>query len=152
MAEADQQMRRAAQNGKQPFDKSLDENNSLRLKQILESLGSWPTISLEGEEASYAAWLIAQHADHDVNFQEECLNLMLNVKNEVLHSNIAYLTDRVAVNKGLPQTFGTQFYQERQGRPVPRPINKIKELEKRRQQMGLEPFSVYEQKMRGEYK
>jgi len=151
MAEADQKMRKDSQSGKSTFDKNIDENNSTRLKQILKEINGWPTISSVGEEASYAAWLIAQHADHNVNFQEECLKLILKSNNDVLPANIAYLTDRVAVNRGRQQTYGTQFYQNKKGEPTPRPIKDNKMLDNKRKKMGLEPFTVYEQKMKGNY-
>ncbi len=152
MAEADQLMREASQARKQPFDKSIDVENTNRLKQIIDQIHSWPTISLVGEEASYAAWLIAQHADHDSHFQEQCLESMLQVKNDVLASNLAYLTDRVAVNKGQRQIYGTQFYENEKRNLVPRPIKDPEGLDERRLRMGLEPFVIYEQKMKGEYK
>lgn len=152
MAGADQDMRIDAQAGKREFDKNIDIKNTERLKQIIDKLGGWPTISLVGEEASYAAWLIAQHADHEIDFQEECLNLMLKNKKEVLPQNIAYLTDRVAVNRDQLQTYGTQFWVNEKGKLVPRPIKDVDDLESRRKKVGMEPFSIYEKKMKGEYK
>ena len=132
------------------FDSKIDRRNTEKLKHIIAKIG-WPTISKVGEEASYAAWLITQHADHDIYFQEKCLELMLQEKDDVLLSNLAYLTDRAAVNKGKLQVYGTQFYKNRRGNIIPRPIKNPNMLDKRRQQMGLESFSKYEQKMKGEY-
>jgi hypothetical protein len=189
----DQKMRIESQNPSEnvKFNPEVDKANTSRLKTIIDKIG-WPTISKVGEEASYAAWLIAQHADHDVSFQKKCLKLMLQVKNDILLnsstkttksdlvydlpagrqepesnlvnkiplasargillSNIAYLTDRVAVNCRKKQLYGTQFYQDREGKIVPRPISNLDKLDYRRRCMGLERFSKYEQKMKGEYK
>ncbi len=148
MGEKDQQMRKNGQAGIAPFDKQVDLQNTTRLKEIVSQFG-WPTISQVGEEASYAAWLIVQHADQDIGFQKHCLVLMQQVSSDVLPSNIAYLTDRVAVNTGQDQIYGTQFYQDDTGNLVPRPILDRKSLDDRRNQMGLEPFLVYEHKMKG---
>jgi len=55
---------------------------------------------LVGKKASQGAWLIAQHADHDLKFQKKCLKLLaekLKIK-KVEPRNFAYLTDRVLVN------------------------------------------------------
>ncbi len=144
-------MRQAAQERKKSFDKSVNVENSKRLKRIIDQIHAWPTIGMVGEEASYAAWLIVQHADHDSIFQERCLGLMLQAKDDVLLSNIAYLTDRVAVNKGKPQMYGTQFCNNENGELVPRPIKNPKGLDVRRLKVGLEPFLIYKQKMRGEF-
>lgn len=60
-------------------------------------------------------------------------------EDEVSSANIAYLEDRVRVNHGLPQLYGTQFYKEGElfG---PRPIEDIANLDARRAAAGLEPF------------
>jgi|SRR3989344_5566187 len=152
MAEERQKMMHEAAQGKKPFDKDIDIRNLERLRQIVNLFHSWPTISGVGEEVSYAAWLIVQHANYDQRFQEECLELMRQVKNDVLPSNIAYLTDRVAVNKGELQLYGTQFRKDEDGNMVPYPIEDLKNLEGRRTQMGLESFEIYEQKMKGKFK
>jgi len=153
MALKDQQMRFNHQNPKikGKFDPTVDVSNAKRLNEIIDQFG-WPTISKVGEEASYAAWLIAQHADHNVKFQEKCLEMMNNFKDgEIFPQNIAYLTDRIAVNKGLSQIYGTQFYKDRKGKIIPRKIKDIDNLGRRREMMGLESFEIYTKKMRGLY-
>jgi hypothetical protein len=153
MGERDQKMRFDSQNPELniTFDKKIDKENKEKLQKIIKKIG-WPTIAKVGEEASYAAWLVVQHADHDIAFQEECLKLMLESKEDVLPGNIAYLMDRVAVNKGELQIYGTQFYRNEDGQIIPRPIKDIKNLNSRRKEMGLEGFSVYRDKMIGEYR
>lgn len=46
-----------------------------RLNEIMEEYG-WPTAELVGEEAARAAWLIAQHADRQLDVQRRALHLM----------------------------------------------------------------------------
>ncbi|MDP3888419.1 MAG: hypothetical protein Q8Q24_00090, partial [bacterium] len=149
MAEKDQEMRIGSQKpgSEVKYDIEVDKSNAKRLREIVEEIG-WPTIPKVGEEASYAAWLLIQHADFDPDFQDKCLSLMKAAKKgEVLPANIAYLTDRVAVAKGEDQIFGTQFQNNKDGKNVPKPIQDIKHLEARRNEMGLEPFDTYQQKM-----
>src|SRR5258708_32417370 len=90
--------------------KRTDQDNTAWLKSVIKKEG-WPTISKVGEEASHAAWLIVQHADLDIKFQEDCLALLQKTwkNHDINPRNLAYLTDRVAVNTGLEQTYGTQF-------------------------------------------
>ena len=61
--------------------------------------------------AADAAWLMAQHAIHDPEFQRECLGLLEAAvwQGEASPRNLAYLTDRVLVHEGRPQRYGTQF-------------------------------------------
>lgn len=138
MADIDQAMRNRAMQG-ETWDSSVDSVNTERLKAIVQEYG-WPTISKVGIEASSAAWLIAQHADHDVEFQAYCLKLMKNENPDDLNPrNIAYLEDRVRVNQGQPQLYGTQFF-EVGAELKPRPIENIKHLDERRTKVGLGPF------------
>ncbi len=109
----------------------VDQKNLTRMKQIVSDFG-WPTISLVGKKASHMAWLLVQHADEDLKFQKHCLNLMKEAikKKEVMLPDIAYLTDRVLVNQGKLQIYGTQFY---------KPIKDWQNLNARRIRMGLTP-------------
>jgi len=132
------------------WDKSIDEDNTTWLKGIVEKYG-WPTISDIGPDGSQAAWLLVQHADHDPDFQSQCLALMHALpKGEVKPANIAYLEDRVRVAQGKPQLYGTQFYREG-GKFAPQPIEDPDNLEKRRQAMGLEPFSENQERVKNYY-
>ncbi len=56
---------------------------------------------------------------------------------------IAYLTDRILVNQGKPQIYGTQFYLNKKGRLIPRIIKNKKDLNKRRKKIGLQSFAEY---------
>jgi hypothetical protein len=132
------------------WDSSIDEKNAAYLKDVVRRTG-WPTISAVGQEASQAAWLLAQHADHDLNFQAECLALMKSLPaSEISQANIAYLEDRVLVARGKQQSYGTQFYTQ-DGALRPRPIQDEEGLEARRATMGLETFTDYRQRMMGKY-
>ena len=142
MAEIDQKMRQEASKGR-PRNSEVDQQNTIKLKQIVSKFG-WPTVSLVGEKASQSAWLLVQHADHDVEFQKTCLQLMesaysSNVK-EINPKNIAYLTDRILVAEGKEQLFGTQFYTNNEGKMVPRPMAEKANLNKRRLEMVLGLF------------
>ena len=51
---------------------------------------------------------------------------------EVAKNNIAFLTDRILVNKGMEQIYGTQFYRNKAGKPVQKPIKDIDNIDRRR--------------------
>jgi len=117
------------------------------MKEIVKKFG-WPTIQLVGKRASSLAWLLVQHADYDLKFQKHCLRLMKKEakRGNVLWENVAYLTDRVSVNSGKPQLYGTQFYESR-GKLIPRLIKNIGRLNEGRKEAGFEPFEKYKKKL-----
>jgi hypothetical protein len=87
----------------------VDSDNTEWLKADVAANG-WYRISVHGEAASSAAWLMAQHADRDRPFQRHVLTLLepLVAEGEVSRSNYAYLYDRIAVGESRPQRYGSQ--------------------------------------------
>lgn len=146
-AQSDQIARKRWQETGDAWEKTLDERNTKRLKEIVARIG-WPTRSKVGDEAASAAWLLAQHADHDPEFQKECLDLMQQEpEGEVRKQDRAFLEDRVRVNMGRPTVYGTQFDYNSEGQFAPLPIEDKESLDTRRAAMDLEPFGEYEQEM-----
>ena len=136
MGRVDQEMRSRNLEDPEYWSPKVDSGNTIRMKEIIGQIG-WPTVSKVGNEASHVAWLLVQHADHNVDFQEQCLKLMkISGEPEVRNRDIAYLEDRVRVNRKLPQLFGTQFT-EVDGRFVPKNIFEPGQVDERRKLMGL---------------
>lgn len=142
MAREDQDMRNRAMLDRTLWDSELDKKHTEKLKRIIAQHG-WPTISMVGAEASNDAWLIAQHSDHDLDFQKECLRLLKLVPSgEITLNNIAYLEDRLLVAEHKPQLYGTQF----QGTGAdlrPQPIGDESHVNQRRKKMGLGTLEEY---------
>lgn len=137
----DQTMRRRFTAGKIKWDIRIDRKNTTWLKGIIKRYG-WPTISLAGKKASQGAWLLAQHADHDLKFQKKVLKLLKEIyrndEREIKPANIAYLTDRVLAHEKKPQIFGTQFIRKNEKEKFkPFPIKDSKNVNKRRKAYGL---------------
>ncbi len=88
----------------------VDRVNTARLKELVAEHG-WPGYRLVGQEAAASAVLLVLHADKDVAFQKECLPLLLKAiaARDGLASHGAFLTDRIRVNEGKPQWYGTQI-------------------------------------------
>jgi len=61
-------------------------------------------------EVRGAAWRLAQHADHDVKLQKHVLSHMkrANFTDPTDRGNLKLMTDRVRVNTGKKQVYGTQ--------------------------------------------
>lgn len=151
----DQDMRRRAleNNGviETEEDEMLDQKNTARMKEIVDKIG-WPTVSKVGKEVSEMAWLLVQHADHDVEFQKRCLQLMREKpEEEVSMSDSAYLEDRIRVNEGKPQIYGTQFYGEG-ANYGPRPIEDPENVNERRKKLGMESLEEYREHLKEKYR
>ena len=138
MIDADQEMRERWEDD-DFSDEDLDSIHTDRMKEIVSEIG-WPTIPKVGLAGAESAWLLVQHADHDVDFQIYCLDLMKSApKDEVGTVNIAYLEDRVRVNQGRGQLYGTQFTQEN-NQHIPRTIEDADNVDARRAEIGMGPL------------
>lgn len=148
MVEADQLLRKKIDFSKlDDFLKhdiqNTDKENTETLKEIL-TMYHWITISDFGEEADHNAWLLLQHADHDVGFQKEILGRLekLYPLHETSSQNFAYLYDRVAKNDKRPQRYGTQGTIEN-GTWVVDEIEDVENLDLRREKMGMVSHQDY---------
>jgi hypothetical protein len=147
MSKVDQEMRNSGQ-----WDALVDVENTQRMKEIIEQIG-WPMQSQVGTDASHMAWLLVQHADHDLEFQRKCLDLLkAQPDGEVRMAHIAYLEDRVRVSEERLQLYGTQFYVDEAGKLGPKPIEDPDNVDARRDAMGLESLNEYACEMEQFYK
>jgi hypothetical protein len=121
-----------------------DHARAVRLQEIVAERG-WPTFDQVGRDGATAAWLVAQHADSDVAFQAQARDLLAAAV-EVGQGDpteLAHLTDRVAVNSGMPQTYGTQV-RCRAGTPAPAtPLTSEADVDERRERVGLGTLAAY---------
>ena len=126
----------------------IDEDNTRWLGEVVTVRG-WPGRTLAGEDGAAAAWLLALHADRDPARQRAFLDALRGAvaEGEASPAHVAYLEDRVRVNAGQPQLYGTQFTISG-GEFGPCPIEDPQLLDERRAKAGLEPFADYEARMR----
>lgn len=147
MAKADQELRDKASKDKGLWDKTVDRQNTERLKAIVAAIG-WPTISKVGPEASESAWLLVQHATAEPAFMKQCLTLMKGAEEgDVDPATIAYLEDRLLIMEGKPQIYGTQFLTNN-GVTEPFPIEDSDRVDERRARVGLGTYAEYESRVK----
>jgi hypothetical protein len=122
--------------------REVRRDNQLALDRIIAEHG-WPGVTLVGVDGQRAAWLIAQHADDDVAFQKNCLDLIREafVIGEAEGNALAYLTDRILDHEGSPQMYGTQ------GVGVFSPEDE-RRVDFNRNAIGLEPWRQYFDKVK----
>jgi hypothetical protein len=100
---ADQKMR-----SHERFDIKVDLENQKVLKKILAKDPENVLKSIDNPEEVEGVWLIAQHADNDLEFQAEILKLFeklrdffaqkFKIDKSLINRRIAMLTDRISVN------------------------------------------------------
>lgn len=139
-AEADQKAREDSDGDAMA---AVDKRNTDRLSELLET-HEWLGIDLVGCDGADAAWLIAQHADLNISVQKlalERLEKAVSTKQAIPYQ-LAYLTDRVRVNRGREQVYGTQI-QIVDNRAVPQPLENPETVDKRRASVGLTSLADY---------
>jgi hypothetical protein len=125
-----------------------------RLWDILDDYEAWPGWSLVGRDGSEAAWLIAQWAIDDMGLQRRCLEMLeLAVAcNDADPVHLAYLADRVRMNDGRDQLYGSQFVLDAHGDLEPWPVDDIDAVDARRARLGLPPLAVHAAAMSAEWR
>jgi hypothetical protein len=110
---------------------------------ILDTYG-WVGTDSIGPSGSTTLWTVIQHADLDV--QQKYLPMMRTaVQQGRAHaSELAYLEDRVALEEGKKQTYGTQFQlNKKTNKYMVAPIEDEPNVNRRRAAIGLEPLEDY---------
>ncbi|MDX8553136.1 hypothetical protein MK851_05780 [Tenacibaculum sp. 1B UA] len=99
-----------------------------------------------GEDGSRNFWLIVQHLDSKPEFQKTVLKKMkIEVENKNANpENYAYLLDRVKLNMGEKQVYGTQvLYNWNVCQAYSKPLIDSINVNKRRNKIGMKPLEVY---------
>lgn len=130
-----------------------DSLNYFLLKDIVKDHG-FPNFDLVGQAGAHNFWLLIQHQDQHPQFQEEVLGKMkMEVdKGKASPTDYAYLIDRVKVNTGQQQIYGTQM-QLNASETSYEPKNVIEpdKLNERRKSVGLSSIEEYIQMMNQHY-
>lgn len=121
---------------------TTDGRSTEAMRDILDRY-DWVDGEQFGRRTATQAWLLVQHSDHDPAFQSLALERMEPYleSGSVRRQDYAYLWDRVAVNTGQLQRYGTQPMGEcnEDGTLDLKPVEDPDTLDVRRREMGLGP-------------
>lgn len=126
---------------------SMDEANTARLEEILETTGWRELAQMQGGRTVRHAWSIVSHADHNTEFQRAVLETVRPLVasgsfGDIGPAQFAKISDSVAISSGQPQKYGTQLICEN-GEWVAMELESPEQLDERRAEVGLPPFDVY---------
>lgn len=88
---------------------TIDADNTAFLAEVIAQYG-WPGLDIVGEEGARHAWLIAQHAEFEL--QQRWLPLLERAValGRAEPAQAAFLQDRVLMRRGEKQRYGTQLH------------------------------------------
>jgi hypothetical protein len=117
-----------------------DRENQIVLKSIMDKCG-FTAIEKYGENAVFAAFMITQHAmpalriDYYPYFEKAAQNKLLK------KAELARMIDRMLMEKGEPQLYGTQWSIEKEtGKNILYPLKYPKRINILRDSMGMPPL------------
>jgi hypothetical protein len=125
--------------------KPEDAANLKQLEAIMNRIG-WPTATKVGKRGANTAFLIIDHSPREI--MEKYFPLLESAakKGEASLSDYAVMQDRILVNRGKKQIYGTQkYWDEKQNKFVFFPIEDEKNVNARRKEVGLDPLPEFKQ-------
>ncbi|MGG7467983.1 DUF6624 domain-containing protein [Chryseobacterium arthrosphaerae] len=128
---------------------SVGKDNQSRIKRLYAEYG-YLGFKQVGEANATKFWISIQHADDDVGFQRTMLKAMKKeIGKKNAHKNeYAMLEDRVAINSGQKQRFGTQVTYNKAEQAVPKNgLTDSMNVDKLRVEYGLPSFKEYYNQM-----
>lgn len=131
--------------------KELNAENLKKIEVIIKENG-YPKLSEVGDHAASVAFLVIQHSDLKV--QKKYLPLITEMaeQGEIYKEDWALLLDRVRVNEGKKQVFGSQVHKNPETGIIELyPVEDEKNLNKRRAEIDLMPIEKYLKFMGIEY-
>lgn len=126
--------------------KSIDEESAGAIQKIVDEYG-WLGADIVGNQANETLFLGIQHVD-DLVVQEKYLPLLQQAVNERKAEpwQLAFLTDRMLMNQGKKQRYGTQLIlSNKEYGPYIVPLEDPDQVDELRRKVGLEPLGEYVQ-------
>jgi hypothetical protein len=113
----------------------------VQLRMLASTRGAtWPTRSVAGAAGTRAVWLLAHR---DTTLARAALKRMMEAgPDESNAADVATLEDRLRLQSGRKQLYGTQFRTSADGRLDHAPMEDSAHVDLRREEAGLPPFGI----------
>ncbi len=121
----------------------IDAKNQLRLEEIISKFG-WPGVSKVGRKGVLTVFLVIQHAPLTMMKRHFSAARAAMENGEMEKPNFALLDDRIRMNEGRPQLYGSQIQVDPEtDKSMIWKIEDEANVDKRRAKMGLSPMIEY---------
>ncbi|WP_055436395.1 DUF6624 domain-containing protein [Lacinutrix algicola] len=123
--------------------------NQKKIKNLYKKYG-YLGYNEVGKKGSQDFWISIQHADNDIEFQQQ---ILIELRNQISKNNAskveyAMLEDRVNVNLNKKQRFGTQLTYNKFGQAIPKNgLIDTLNIEQLRKEYNLPTFREYYNRM-----
>lgn len=127
------------------FKDSVYTTHQKRIKEVFDQYG-FAGFDLVGKKGSSDFWVMVQHSNHNPEFQLDVLEKMkIEVdKGNADSRNYGLLVDRVKLNTGQAQIYGTQVdYNKEICQAFPKNLADSVNVNERRKSIGLQPLEEY---------
>lgn len=123
--------------------KRIDADNARQVQLLIDKYG-WRGKDDIGEEANETLFLCIQHVD-DLTVQDKYLPILKQAVEEGRAEgwHYAFLTDRIRMNRGEMQVYGTQTISRNGRLAYVVPLENPDQVDSLRQSVGLETMAVY---------
>lgn len=133
------------------FMRYIDSTNLVQIEGLIAKYG-WMGRSFVGDLGNSAQFLVIQHSNLETRLKYIPL-LEKSVKaGESRPSNLALMQDRILMNQGKKQIYGSQVVYNKKGEQVFYPIEDEANVNIRRAKIGMQPIEEYAKLFGIEYK
>ena len=130
---------------------SVDKPNTRRLEEIVRKVGV-PDVKMVGADGMDAFYLVLQHSQSVALKKKSLKGIKRAFKaKELRPMDYANFTDRLLVNLGKPQVYGSNF-DFKDGKLVMSRTKDVGNLDVRRKKLGLPPIAEYARVLKEMYK
>lgn len=125
-------------NGREGFNQEQDWENLLKVESILQKCG----ISC-GLKNNDALFLVLQHSH--LKYREKYIDHFRKAaKNKCISfTSVAYMEDRISIEKDFPQKYGTQFFLSEKNESILFPLINLDSVDIWRKSIGLNSLEEY---------
>lgn len=129
---------------------SVDKPNTQRLEEIVRNVGV-PSAKMVGVDGVQAFYLLLQHSQSVELKKKSLKGIKKAFESRVLSAmDYANFTDRLLVNLGEPQVYGSNF-EFKDGKLVMSRTKDVRNLDRRRHALGLPPIAEYARELKETY-
>lgn len=128
-------------NGEKEMSTLVDAQNQKILFNIIDQCG-FPNSDNNNKESVFYAFIILLHSD--VTLKEKYFHKIKKSveRGDLNKTHLAYFEDKIDLDNGKTQKYGTQMLIDEEGNEILAPIDNLEKVNQRRKKIGLEPLDL----------